>query len=1094
MEEVKSLTKLSWSYTFKDEAWYGAMQKVTISVKHASLEKLMKLGLMNQPFGWDTVQNTIFIIPKPIKGTVTNENNEPVMGATIKIEGTGIGTATNTNGQFEIPTEQFDYTLNIHSINHEEQSVHVAGRKDLNISLKTQATILQEAIHDAQTGYQHIPRNRITGSYEKPDMGRFTDNASPNALSDLQWLATSLLFSHDASSANLLGITIRGRSTLHLNTDPLVVIDNWPWEGDIRNIPLNPNVVESVTILKDATATAIWGARAGNGVIIFTTKKGKGAQKASIQFISNLSFTQKPDVFYQPALNSAGFIEFETDLFNKGYYNTAKDTRSLVSPVIDILFQQQKGIISAQDAETRIDALKAVDNRYDLSKYFYRTGINQQYTVNAAGHSAIHSLFFSLGHERNLSNSINSRYHQTTIFSNGELSPIKNLKLGGSMQYIYNYTLNNVPVPTIRWLYDDPADEDGNALPVYSDFRQSYKDTVGHGLLPDWTYRPLDDMRRRENSITTDKLRMEARLQYRFARYFKLQLLCLYATEHGAGRNYMSPELYFVRNLVNSYTNLSSGSVVQPIPYDAILDESNLKSETRNQRLQIDYNQAWGDHHVFTILGIEQRYTDSKVSNVRRYGYDRDTQTEMPVNYDQLYPQLYNSNIRKKIPNPGNSLFNKDYYLSAFTTNSYTFKDRYTASASFRIDKSNFFGSTINYRFEPLWSAGAAWMISKEGFYHFDALNYLKLRGSFGYSGNAIKSVPSLSTISNAGTNTVNAPININNPDKTIRPEKVGMLNIGLDFGMKNKKLDGSLEFYRKRSFELLGKSSDDYDKGLTSFSGNVAEMKATGAELNLSFKQAGRQFNWISSLLCSYNRTIVTRYPDKAKEPWQYTDNDYHFALEGQSPLPVLGFAWMGLDHNTGDPLGRLNGQASAAYDEIFSQTPVKELVYEGPQEPKFFGTWFNQLSFKGFYVSVNLAYKAGHYLRIPTVDYLRMATVNYKGHPDYENRWQHPGDEAFTSVPSAGIPVPLRDKFNTNAAIHIQKSDFIQLQQIRIGYDAQPRLLQGTPVVSARLFVQLDNLGYLYQSASRTIDPDVNTGLPAPRTFTVGLRIDLK
>jgi TonB-linked SusC/RagA family outer membrane protein len=1097
MEQVKNETGMQYSYTFRDIDWYNAMQKVNVSVTNASLETIMKLGLMNQPFNWDTSRKTVFITPKPVRGRLTNENNEPVTGATITLSGTDSATETDANGQFVLPTDRLNCTLVITSINHHKTKVLVNGRAHLDIPMKTRITELQATIHHVQTGYQDIQRTRTTGSYEKPDLRRFIDNATPNALSNTQWLGASLLFTHDASGNNLLGITIRGRSTLHLNTDPLVVIDNFPYEGDIRHLPINPNVVESITILKDAAATAIWGARAGNGVIIYTTRKGKGPQKASVQFNSNLTFTQRPDVFYEPALNAADFIGFEQDLFNKGYYDNRINSRSVVSPVVDILFQQKKGLISQQDAAAKIDALKLIDNRHDFHKYFYRTGINQQYTVNAMGQSEIHTHFVSVAHERNMANMVNSHYNQTTLFGNGQLNLLRDLKLGGSIQYIHNNTLNNDPAPPVQWLYQDLADDNGNARNIYADLRQIYKDTVGGGRLPDWNYRPLDDIRNRENRITTGSLRTEGQLQYRFARYFQLKLLFLYANENSKTRNYMSPDLYYVRNLVNSYTNLSSGAVVQPIPFGAIQDETNFRSETRNHRLQIDYNRSWDQHELSTIFGIEQRYTDNKVNTIRRYGYDRDQETEVPVNYDSAFRLLYSTSTsastRRKIPNPGRSYFNKDYYFSAYNTTSYTFKNRYTVSASFRIDKSNFFGSAFNYSLEPLWSTGAAWTISNEDFCHFDALTFLKLRSSFGYSGNAIKSVASLNTISNAGVNSLNEPINI--PGKTIRPEKVAMLNIGLDFTLKNKQLDGNLEFYRKRAFDLLGKSSADYISGVASFSGNGAEMKTTGADLNLTFKQPGRLFNWTSALLCSYNRTIVTRYSDKADEPWQYSDRDYRFALEGRAPLPVLGFAWMGLDPNTGDPLGRLDGHAAAAYNEILTQTPAEELIYKGSQEPRFFGSWYNQLSIKGFFVSVNLAYKAGHYVRMPTVDYLRMSIGSYLGHSDYEKRWQQPGDEAFTSVPSAGIPVPLRDQFNTNAAIHIQKADFIQLQQMQIGYDAPSTIIQSTPFLSARLFVQMTNLGNIYQSASRIIDPDVNYGgQPAPKTITVGLRIAFK
>jgi TonB-linked SusC/RagA family outer membrane protein len=1092
----KEKTKMLLVFDFDMKSWQQYINPMRVSLSNASYETILTTTLQNQPFNWKLENKMIHILPKNIEGPLLDEKKEPVRYMTIRMEGSKTFAESDSNGHFSIASKMAELTLIIGNRHYEEQRIQVKGRPPLTISLKPKATLMDEAIHDAETGYQGIPRNRATGSFDHVDKFRFQNNVAGNPLMRLPWLAPGLLFSHDRSSKNMLPITIRGLSTLFLNSDPIVIIDNWPWEGDIRELRLNPNTIEKITILKDAAATAIWGVRAGNGVIMITTKRGSKTQNDGLEFISNLTFVNKPDLFYQPVLHPKDFIDFEIFLFNNGFFDTRKNTKSLLSPVVEILLLQQKGLISAADAKGRIDALKMVDNRYDIGKNFYRIGINQQHALNFSGSSNKHAYFFSVSRDQDQANIVNSGSASTSLFSKYQLNPTKKLRINMGIQYTQSQTKNNEMPPLIKWGYVDPVDDAGNALTAPSDLRQSYKDTIGRGSLQDWNYRPFDELRMRQNIIKTEYLRLEGAIQYRLFRRFTTKFLFLYVKGITEGRNYMSPQMYYTRHLINSFSEISSSGITRHIPLGGILDKFDIRTLTRNHRFQLDYDTSWNHHHITAIMGIEQRYTETKNTTDRQYGYDPVLQTGRSVDYEKSFPVIYSTSLRRNIPFNSYNAFTKDYYLSGFMNTIYTFKNKYSVSGSVRIDKSNIFGSETNTQWSPLWSVGASWLISGENFYHLDSLSYLKLRGSFGYSGSPIKTVPSEGIISSGGTNMYNVPVNTINlaPNKNLRPEKVEMFNIGLDFDSKNKKFEGSIEYYWKRAFDLLGKSDLDYTTGVLSFSGNVGEMKAKGAELKFNYKDSFGIVAFTSSLLFSYNKTIVTKYPDTPDATWKYIHPDYQVPMQGKPPAAALGFAWMGLNGMTGDPVGLLNGQLSQSYDKLLTLTPAGDLVFKGSLDPVYYGSLYNQISAFGMYAAFNVVWKGGHYLIANTVDFTNMANGLDLGHKDYLYSWQKPDDEATTQVPSINYTDPLRDMFNSSASIRIKKADFIQLQQLEIGYEATPKVLAKMPFSAVRIYVQASNLGILYQSAPRDINPDYNTANPVPRQYTIGLRVSIK
>src|SRR5690606_19639863 len=242
---------------------------------------------------------------------------QAIEGATITNKRTRIHAVTDRAGEYRIqarPDDILTYTFMGYRTAEEE----INGRQQITVALDPAENILAE-VDVVSPGYQTIPKERATGSFVFVDSALLNRAVSTDIISRLKGVVPSLLFDERAGGEPKL--SIRGRSTIYANADPLIVVDNFPYEGDIRNI--NPNDVESVSILRDAAAASIWGVRAGNGVIVITTKKGKAGQPLQVSFNGNVTVGEKPDLWYEPRISTADFIDVERFLFDNGYFNTS---------------------------------------------------------------------------------------------------------------------------------------------------------------------------------------------------------------------------------------------------------------------------------------------------------------------------------------------------------------------------------------------------------------------------------------------------------------------------------------------------------------------------------------------------------------------------------------------------------------------------------------------------------------------------------------------------------------------------------------------------------------------------------------------------
>ncbi|AYD48465.1 SusC/RagA family TonB-linked outer membrane protein [Arachidicoccus soli] len=1049
---------------------------------------------------------TQLIIKGNIKDAVTGES---ISNATVHALGSGRYALSDKEGSFVIKSKSND-TLLISHIGFTPQKISVGSNHFISVLLNETNTSLADVT--INTGYQNLKPNEVNGSYVVIDNKKLNQQTGLNILDRLKGVTSSLLFNvgkQNNNPQNKTGITIRGLSTINGPLDPLIVVDNFIYDGDINNI--NPNDVESITILKDAAAASIWGARAGNGVIVITTKKGQFNQKLHVDFNSDVIMTDKPNLFYQPQISSADYIDLEQYLFNKGYYNSQLNSRShpAVSPAVLIFKEKQQGLISATDSASQINALKQNDSRRQFEKYYYRKGLTQQYALNLRGGSQNIAWLISGDYDKDINN-LSAQYNKINLRFENTYRPIKNMTLNAGVYYTNSNNISGLPSysnvislnGTIQVPYLNLAGPEGQSIAVPYAYNTNYIDTAGAGKLMDWNYYPLTDYKHNVTTANTEELLANAGLNYKIIQGLQLSLLYQYQKQNVQTNTISDTASYYTRNLINTYSQLdrNTGVINYIIPLGGILKKGYANLQSYNFRGQLNFDRTFHQkHHINAIAGMEVRNEWASGSNAIYYGYNPDPLTyTSSINYNTRYPTFITGSSAY-IPGTSSLSSTDNRFVSFFSNADYIYNDRYIVSASMRRDGSNIFGASTNNKWKPLWSAGLGWNISKENFYKIGWLPYLKLSATYGVSGNVDLSKTAL-PVGNMAINNITGfqdeRINyINNPD--LSWERSYQTNLRIDFATAKNIISGALEYYHKKGRDLYAPIPYDYTTwGLSStITANVADMKGNGVDITLHSNNINRDFKWTTDFLWSYNTSITTAY---------HTDNaaSAYYLLQGGNTInPIIGkplyaiaaYKWGGLDAQ-GNPQGYIGDTLSTDYAGIDVNAYERGLksgsfVYVGPASPTIFGSLSNEFSYKSFALSFNITYKFHYYLFKPSLSYTALAT-NGTGGIDYGQRWKQSGDENKTNVPSFVYPLNSdRDAFYNGSTINVIKGDQIRLQFINLSYSLLSNK-KNLPFNSLQIYINAANIGILWRANNDHIDPDYANGIPNPKTYTVGIR----
>lgn len=1055
--------------------------------------------------------------PSIFTGIVENENGEPLEGANVQLKGSILPPLqSDRHGLFEWKNDRPAPILHI-SYGKMDTSIQVpAGASFLRVRLKTK--VLEEVVVKKRytNGYQPIYKENAVASVTRIDQELIERKVSPAIGDRIENMASGILLPHGGQTADGSTIQdpllIRGRSTLFANAAPLYVVDNFPYDGNIINI--NSNDVESISILKDAAATSIWGARAGNGVIVIVTKKARSALPKLV-YNTSISLQQRPNLFNIRSISSPDFLDFENFLFTQHYYDgvlSDPNNYTPVTPGVGIYYAEQQGQLSQTAGDAQLAALRKQDVRNDMRQYLYRTSMNQEHSIQLSGSTPVTRYYLSAGWDHDISGLVASQFDRITLRSANNFQAGRNLQLEAGVNFTETTSRNG---DNIQFAYHSPlldrslypyagfSDPQHRPLAINLDYNADYLQQTSALGFPNWEFKPLNELSAEVNKTRVLDYLLTSGIQYKILPSLALELRYQFEDQVTEKKDLHSDSSYYTRDQVNGLIQVdpTTNALYYPLPMGDILDLTNLETTSHQGRLQLNYTHQWGAKHTLDAIGGYEIRSLQTTSNTNRYyGYDpTNSSINTSINYGGSYLQ-YLTYTNRAIVNP--QVINQltDHFISYYANAGYSYQRRYNIYGSIRKDEANLFGVATNEKGVPLWSAGLAWQINKENWYLLKGLPFLKLRATYGASGN-IARLASASTAASGfpggGVSGSSYPMLIiqSPPNKNLRWEQVRQLNIGIDFATSDSLLTGTIEWYQKRARDLLVPVNADPTLGLVQTPGiagnfytNMGGVNGKGIDLQLSAHYFTHRFKWIADFLFSYSASKVQQYQNPAGLGNLYLNQTVINPVHDKPIYSLYSFNTAGLDGQTGSPI--VNGKNNLDYNAVYNNTPLDSMQFHGPAQPVYFGSLRNSFSLGPLSFSFMLSYQMGHYYRQPSISYIDLA-LHWRGNSDFTKRWQHPGDEKRTNVPSLLYPIdPERDAVYLNSSSLVKRSDEIRWEDITIGYDLDKEKCKRLPFQHIRIYGTMTGVGLLWTANKDGIDPYyINVPKERPR-YSIGLR----
>lgn len=1060
-----------------------------------------------------------------IKGKVKNANGENLGGTTVWNKGTKNGSISDFDGKFDIVAKKGDVLI-FDYVGYERKEITITDETMfLEITMVQSVKDLDE-VKVVSTGYQKIDNERSTGSVAvitAKDLEKIpVSNVMHQLEGQVAGLAVDILDSDntfvysnlfgDAAGKTSYNFRIRGKSTYQSNGMPLIVLDGTPTELDIRT--LNPADIEKITFLKDAAAASIYGARSANGVMVIDTKKGKQG-KTRISVSQNYSFSDKPALNSLPLMNSAQVLNLEQELVDKGVVADPSKATSLysatpISQGMEIMFQEKRGTITATQKEAALDVLRSRNTYSQVQKYLLQPAASRNFNVSLSGGKDNYNYFTSAAFSNEKTSAVGDEGRRMTFTVNQDFKLFKKLRLATSLKgSFFKYFKNGLGLSplgaslTTLLPYDQIVDDNGESVDYYRRFYSgTSKNFESKGYLP-WSYNYIDELNNSDKEINENNY--SANIALTLPLFKGLEAVGTYYVENSnlLNTNISNLNTFYTRDAINyaTYLNTSTNALTVGIPKGGIYQSNDYTKNSYTARGQLNYDILIADKHKIDALGgIEFRQLRELISSGTLFGYNDKTQTSVDLItttpttvYGTLGTTSYNNNEKDQ----------RRRFLSYYANAAYSFDNKYTVSGSVRLDDYNNFGVDKSLRRTPLWSTGAKWNIYKESFMtNVKAIDNLALRLSYGFNGNISMTTYPFTNISLAATDSysqlpyafISAAAN-----PTLSWEKTGTFNVGLDFGLFNSRINGTIEYYKKNSKDLIQDFpvSPFYGLPNSSLTRNTATLVGHGIDLNLSGAIVRNQnFGFDMSVVTSYNTNEVTDS--------RYTSYSSYLNGTGSTP-PIKGyglngvfaFRSAGLDANGMTQIYNKEGNIVKSTTIL---TDIEDMKYMGTSTPKYYGSVNANIRYHKLSLFFLATYKLDYVLFKPSFQQYvdRYGSFSkYDLSQDVDKRWRVAGDEATTNIPGVrgmtGYSY-VRYLYSDNRVID---GDHIRFKEISLKYDLSS-LLKNTFIENASLTFAARNLGIIWRKNKDNIDPDfmpysgTTMKLPPVGMYTIGLNVN--
>lgn len=1048
--------------------------------------------------------------PRNFTGTVfDSKDGSSLIGCTVRVKGKQAATITDADGNYSITASPGDILI-ISYVGYETVEVPVGSKKASQVYMVDDSVLMEDVV---VTGYQTLKKFNVTGSVNTISNDKISLRSSVGLEGILEGSVPGLNIYNDQ-------FRIRGGASMNAGNDPLFIVDDF----EVEELPENMDMIESITVLKDASATAIWGSRAANGVIVITTKKGK-ANDFKISYSNNFRVSAKPDFDDLNRATSEQIIDFDRTVFLAGYnsmmggFGYQGAGYSLSQAILqDYMpaYGEQVPADKLAEMDARLAVLKQYSNRKQIEDYLLRNAFQQQHLISISGGSERVNYFLSGSFIGDHSEYVGDQNRSFNINSRISYKLLPKLTLRSDLSATFDNNDNGYTSLSsdIYGLYPFQmlVDEQGNRIADYTQFSRMEADrlTKDYGFLS-FGKNLLDEIDMAYN--TTKNIDYKARFGLDFKVLEGLNISADYQYEKylSTTKEIQSANSYDVRYLVNSHTTVDENELTYRIPKGDILDHSQTDIDAWVLKFGATLNRNFGDdkqHYVNATAGFEMRSKHSTTETYRKLGYDDQLLTWVPINAVELAQNGTNNQWGTSSYYDAADydtfldILNREvsYYLSAV----YTYDNRYTVSGSVRIDKSNLFGVSDKYRRNPIWAFGANWNIKNEKFFQCNAISALMLRASLGLTGNfdrSGKTSPvmigkfiSSSLVDGGGYMRISTP-----PNPLLRWERTRSVNLSVDLGLFDR-INTTLTYYHNKSYDLLGETQLDPTVGYKEQSINSADMNNTGVEVQLNADLIRtRDFTWNLGWVFGYNKNKIVKNDAYDSDPVINRTRGITQFVEGYAREGIWSYRWAGLNE-IGMPQA-YKADGTKVTDP--TQIEVEDLEFSGTYQPKYSGSISTGFRYKSLQANFLFTYNFGHVFRIEYPDMNPMAsspTMNKM----IADRWREPGDEAKTDIPAILPDVDAfwnyysgLDYFTKYSSNSIRKGDMIRLREILLNYELPKKWLHKTPVKRLSLTAQLNNV-WLWTANKEGYDPEAVSpvsgtfSLTDPVAFTFGVKLD--
>lgn len=1081
-------------------------RKVSISVEDDSLVFVLDAIFKNTDIAYKFQDKQIVLIKKPaqqtqrlIRGTVRDQNSTPLFGVTVRVKGQSNGITTDLNGNYSIQANNGN-VLVFRFLGMQTQEITVTDQNEINLSLREQINELDQ-VTVISTGYQQIEKDQLTGAASVVNAQELEQRTivSGNIFESIEGKLPGVVYNgRNPNNPEDEQLTIRGVSTFDGVKSPLIVLDGYPTEIDLSSI--NPNNIASISVLRDAAASSIYGAKAANGVIVIETKRGASG-KPVLSFRNSVAMQTSPDFSQLNYANSQEYIAVKRERALADTRSRPSSTALQLDPVEAIVYDFRDGIISQGQMDNRLNQLGSYNNLNDYNDLFYRTSIIQNYEIAMSGGGENHTYRVGVNY---IGTNTNEKLHdQNSVIVNlhnmYQISDRFTLELAGVYNHQKETRRGTIPSYSLLLPYQRIVDNNGNSLPDFSEFSGSQdinNQGINLGLYDRWRY-PYQDYLTEHNSSKKNAIRGQFNLNTKLLNWLNLDIGGAMEQETVDNDQLYEEENFLVRDLLNrsAQQDPSTGRpLFTHIPQGDILKRGENTKFAYTFRAQLNFDAEVGEnikHRFSGILGAEVRKKEEENFLNSYFGYDGRRLTSSPIDLQLLetrqvrsgFPDLSFGTPRLNTATYFNQQHSDRRFRSYFSQLTYQFNRKYIVTGSVRIDQSNLFGTDPSSRNKPQWSVGGSWLVHEEGFMSgiSNWLNQFKLRGSYGLTGNVPQSNSGRYLILGTGqrrdlipstiSNTISAPEN-----ESLRWEDTENINLGIDLGLFNNRISASIDWYKKTTEDVLGNTLADPTTGFTSYYANTASIENRGVELWITSRNIqSNLMNWKTSLTASINNNeVIEVYND------DLTSFRSNYYFDGNNPYigyplnTLVSFNYAGLNDMGIPTIIDRNGERKmiGSSDEIL----LEDMIESGTTTPKYVLGLSNQFNIGNFGIYAMLMYYGGHVTRVqhPTFedDFPLQGVSNY---------WRAPGDENSTDI--AGLRPPFSDPNYSEYSLgntiyryadqYVIDADQIRLTDLVFTYNLPDDALKSLKLFQTQLRFQIQNL-WKYNFADNAIDSD--------------------